>query len=156
MYKKILVPLDGSELAECALAHVKTLYKKDDPPEVILVRAVEPISIPYGREAAAIISMEQLKALETHSKAEAEGYLKATTDRLAKAGISARAAVVYGRAADAIGDFATKNTIDLVVIATHGRSGISRLAWGSVADRLLHSLRIPILMVQAPGCGPLP
>ncbi|MBI2980295.1 MAG: hypothetical protein HYY41_05685, partial [Chloroflexi bacterium] len=61
MYKKILVPLDGSELAECVIPHIETLLKGVASPKVMLVRAVEPISVPKGREAAKIISIEQLK-----------------------------------------------------------------------------------------------
>ncbi len=83
-------------------------------PEVMVVQAVEPLAIPYGREATKIVSVEQLKGFETHTRADA----------------------------------------DLVVMATHGRSGVSRWIWGSVADRLLRSLRVPVLIVRAPGSGP--
>ncbi len=154
MYKKIMVPLDGSELAECVLPHVETVVKGCDSPEVLLVRAVEPIAIPYGRETARITSMEQLKAFEAHSKVEAEKYLKEIVARLAKAGVNAKTAVIYGKAAEALSDFATENRTDLVVIATHGRSGISRWAWGSIADRLVRSVCAPVLIVRAPGCVP--
>ncbi len=155
MYKKIMVPLDGSKLAECILPHLEVLVRGIQPtPEVWLVQAVEPIAIPYGREVAGITSIEQLKAFEIHNRVEAEKYLKGTTAQLAKAGIKARADVIYGKAAEVLGDFATKNDVDLVIISTHGRSGISRWVWGSVADRLLRSVCVPVLMVRAPGCGP--
>jgi len=153
MYKKIMVPLDGSNLAECVLPHVETIAKSCQSPEVLLVRAVEPIAIPYGREMATITSMEELKAFEVHNRADAEKYLKEAVARLSKAGIKARADVINGKAAEALVDFATKNDVDLLVIATHGRSGISRWVWGSVADRLLRSICVPVLMVRAPGCG---
>ncbi len=154
MYKKIMVPLDGSKLAECVLPHIETVIKGGGSPDVIVMRAVEPISIPYGREAAEITSLEQLKAFETHNKVEAEKYLKEIAARLGKAGINARAEVVYGKAGEALSDFATENRTDLVVIATHGRSGISRWAWGSIADRLVRSVCAPVLIVRAPGCVP--
>ena len=51
-----------------------------------------------------------------------------------------------------LADYATKNQVDLIVIATHGRSGVSKWVWGSVADRTLRSACIPVLMVRAPGC----
>lgn len=153
MYKKLMVPLDGSSLAECVLPHVETLAKGCDVPEVILVQAVEPIAVPYGREAAKIMSLEQLKAFETHTTAEAEKYLKGVVARLAKAGVNAEARVIYGKAAEACADFVVSNDIDLVVMATHGRSGIGRWVWGSVADRLLRSLRVPVFMVRSPECG---
>ncbi len=73
---------------------------------------------------------------------------------LAKAGVNAKTAVIYGKAAEALSNFATENRTDLVVIATHGRSGISRWAWGSIADRLVRSVCAPVLIVRAPGCVP--
>ena len=152
MYKKIMVPLDGSKLAECVLPHVETVAKACESPEVLLVQAVEPIAIPYGREMAAITSIEQLTAFEAHHRVEAEKYLKKIVARLGKAGIKARAEVINGKAAEALIGFANKNDVDLLVIATHGRSGISRWVWGSVAERLLRSVCVPVFMVRAPGC----
>jgi nucleotide-binding universal stress UspA family protein len=155
MYKKIMVPLDGSKLAECVLPHMEMMVRNcENTPDVLLVQAVEPIAIPYGREVAEITTMEQLQAFENHKKVEAEKYLKETVARLAKAGINAKAEVIYGKAAEVLGDFASKNNVDLVIIATHGRSGISRWVWGSVADRLLRSVCVPVLVVRAPGCTP--
>jgi nucleotide-binding universal stress UspA family protein len=156
MYKKIMVPLDGSKLAECVLPHLEMVVKASKPiPEVLLVQAVEPIAIPYGREVAEITSMDQLKAFETHNEVEAKKYLKEIAAKLAKVGVNAKTDVIYGKAATVLGDFASKNEVDLVIIATHGRSGISRWAWGSVADRLLRSACVPVLMVRVPGCVPI-
>ena len=155
MYNKIMVPLDGSELAECALPHLETIARGCQPAaEVIIVQAVEPISIPYGLEASRLGSLEQVKKFETHQKVTAEKYLKEIIARLAGAGVKARAETVYGKAGEALIDFAEKNGVDLVIMATHGRSGISRWAWGSVADRLLRSLSVAVLMVRAQHSGP--
>ncbi|MFH0942101.1 MAG: universal stress protein [Chloroflexota bacterium] len=154
MYRKIMLPLDGSPLAECVLPHIKTFMGGSESPEIMLVRAVEPIAIPYGREMAKVASVEQLKAFEAHNEAEAKDYLKEIEARLGKTGANARTYVIYGKAADALTDFAARNGVDLVVIATHGRSGISRWVWGSVADRLLRSISAPVLMIRAPGCIP--
>jgi nucleotide-binding universal stress UspA family protein len=154
MYKKIMVPLDGSKLAECVLPHLETIVKGCDSPEVIVVRAVEPLSVPYGREVAQFTSLEQVKAFETHQKVDAEKYLKEIVARLKKTGIKAKAEVIYGKAGEVLSDYANKNDVDLVVVATHGRSGVSRWAWGSVADRLVRSVCVPVLMVRAPGCVP--
>jgi nucleotide-binding universal stress UspA family protein len=153
VYKKIMVPLDGSKLAECVLPHVETIIKGCKSPQVLLVRAVEPITIPYGREAAKVTSIEQLTALETHNKLDAEKYLERIVAHLRKTGANVNADVIYGKAAETLSEFAIKNDVDLVVIATHGRSGISRWVWGSVAERLLHSICVPVLIVRAPGCG---
>jgi nucleotide-binding universal stress UspA family protein len=154
MYKKIMVPLDGSKLAECVFPHLETIVKGCQAAKVTIVQAVEPLSIPYGREIAQFTSLEQVKAFETHQKTEADRYLKETVARLKKTGINARADVIYGKAGEALSDYANKNKVDLVIIATHGRSGVSRWVWGSVADRLLHSVSAPVLMVRAPGCAP--
>lgn len=154
MYKKIMVPLDGSKLAECVFPHLETVVKGCKSPEVIIVRAVEPLSVPYGREVSQFTSLEQVKAFETHRKTEAEKYLKEVVARLEKTGANVRADVIYGKAGEALSDYANKNDVDLVVIATHGRSGISRWVWGSVADRLVRSVSVPVLMVRVPGCVP--
>jgi len=154
MYKKIVVPLDGSELAECVFPHLETIVKGCQSPEVIVVRTVEPLTVPYGREVAQFTSLEQVEAFETHQKVDAEKYLKEVVARLKKNGVNARAEVVYGKAGESLGDYVTKNDVDLVIIATHGRSGVSRWVWGSVADRLLRSVSVPVLMVRAPGCAP--
>ena len=154
MYKKIMVPLDGSKLAECVFPHLETIVKGCKSAEVIIVQAVEPLSIPYGREVSQLTSLEQVKAFETHQKVEAEKYLKEMVARLKKTGVNAKADVVYGKASEALSDYANKHDIDLVIIATHGRAGVSRWVWGSVADRLVRSVSAPVLMVRAPGCAP--
>ncbi len=153
MYKKIMVPLDGSKLAECVLPHVETVAKGCESPQILLVQVVEPIAIPYGRETTHIMSMEQLKAFEAHNKADAEKYLGEIAARLGKAGLKAGIAVIFGKPADALRDYAAKEGADLVIIASHGRSGMSRWVWGSVADRLMRSVCTPVMMVRAPGCG---
>lgn len=154
MYKKILVPLDGSELAECVFPHLETMVKGCESAEVIVVQAVEPFSVPYGREVRHFSSLDKVKKFETHQKTEAESYLKEIVARLGKTGIKARAEVVYGRVNEALTDYVTRNDIDLVIIATHGRTGISRQVRGSVAEHLLRSVCTPVLMVRAPGCVP--
>ena len=154
MYKKIMVPLDGSKLAECVFPHLETVIKGCESPEVIVVQAVEPLSVPYGREVSQFTSLEQVKAFESHQKVEAEKYLKEIVARLRKTGVNVKADIIYGKAGEALSDYATKNDVDLVIIATHGRSGISRWVWGSVADRIVRSVCVPVLMVRAPGYAP--
>jgi nucleotide-binding universal stress UspA family protein len=154
MYKKIMVPLDGSELAECVLPHVETIARGCGTAQVVLIQAVEPLSIPYGREISQLKSIEQATAFESHNRVEAETYLKSVADNLNASGIKTSIEVLHGKAAEAMSDYVTKNGIDLVVIATHGRSGVSRWVWGSVADRLLRSVCVPVLMIRAPGCIP--
>lgn len=150
MYKKILVPLDGSKLAECVLPHVQTLAQGSNVEEIVFVRVVEPF-YPRGEF---VIEESQRKKIEAGHKTAAEEYLKNLTARLNYDGVKISYEVLYGFVADTLGDFVNKNQIDLIVIATHGRSGVSRWVWGSVADRILRSSCVPVLMVRAPGCVP--
>jgi nucleotide-binding universal stress UspA family protein len=153
MYKKIMVPLDGSKLAECVFPHLDTILKGCYPTEVLFVQVVDPIAIPYGTETTKIKSIEDLKTFESHNKSDAEKYLKGIVDRYKQSGINAKGEVLFGKATEALKNFALKNGVDLVIIATHGRSGVSQLVWGSVAESLLRSLCLPVLMSRAPGCG---
>jgi nucleotide-binding universal stress UspA family protein len=151
MYQKILVPLDGSELAECVLPHVEALVRGCQVKNVVFARVVEPIYLPTGDY---VPDPEQIKKLESESKAAARDYLKKVTAKPDYAGTSLKTEVLYGKTAEVLADYASKNQIDLIIIATHGRSGVSRWVWGSVADRILRSSCTPVFMVRAPGCVP--
>ena len=151
MYKKILVPLDGSPLAECVLPHVEALAKASQVQEVVFVRVIEPFRQPGGDY---IISEKEIARIDAEYKAAAEKYLKELVGRVRLDGIQTRWTLIRGGVAESLADFATHNNVDLIVIATHGRSGVSRWVWGSVADRILRSSCVPILMVRAPGCVP--
>ena len=153
MYKKILVPLDGSELAECVLPHVGSIAKGCDAQDVVFLRVVEPFHMPSGGDDGGF-SEEDIKRINSENRAAAENYLSQLVNRTKYDGVTIRSEVIAGRAADSIADYATKNGADLITIATHGRSGISRWVWGSVADRVLRSACVPVLMVRAPGCVP--
>jgi nucleotide-binding universal stress UspA family protein len=78
--------------------------------------------------------------------------LKKATKQLQESVIRVRSEVLAGKAAESLAEYASKNGVDLIVIATHGRSGISHWYWGSVAERVLRSSCVPVLMVRAPGC----
>lgn len=153
MYKNVVVPLDGSELAECVFPHVETVVKGCKEPNIILLRVVEPVRIMFGEEYPSSITFEQIQQAEDLKKEEAEKYLNRISEKLAKAGIKTTVKIMSGNPAQAIVDYVDHNNIDLVILATHGRSGVSRWIWGSVADRILRSICIPIFMVRAPGCG---
>jgi nucleotide-binding universal stress UspA family protein len=151
MYQKILVPLDGSELAECVLAHVDALARGCQAKSVVFIRVVEPIRQTGGEY---VIDQDQLKKFESENRLAAGEYLKKISAKVSLGGAVVKTEVVSGRPAEILADYATKNQVDLIVIATHGRSGVSRWVWGSVADRILRSACIPVLMVRAPGCFP--
>lgn len=111
--------------------------------------AVEPISVPMGREVSQFSSLEQVKDYEAHQKTDAERYLKEKVAYLSGLGIQATAATILGRAGAALTDFAAKGAFDLTVIATHGRSGIKRLVWGSVAEHVIRNAGAAVLVVRA-------
>jgi nucleotide-binding universal stress UspA family protein len=153
MYKKILVPLDGSELAECVLPHVESIAKGCGVESVVFLRVVEPFQMRSGGYGP-YFSEEDIKRINSENKASAESYLNQLVSRTKHDGVAVQPDVVTGKAADSIADYATKKEVDLITIATHGRSGVSRWVWGSVADRILRSACVPVLMVRAPGCVP--
>jgi len=152
MYKRILVPLDGSELAECVLPHVESIAKGCGVKEVVFLRVTEPVR--QVCDFGGCVSQETINSIDAENKAAAEKYLSQLVERTRHDGVSVKSEVVTGTPGESIADYATKNSVDLIAIATHGRSGVSRWIWGSVADRVLHSACAAILMVRAPGCVP--
>jgi nucleotide-binding universal stress UspA family protein len=154
MYKKIMVPMDGSELAECVLAHVQTITEAKGVQTVVFVRVMEPLSMAPVRGETGWLTEEEMKQVDAKSKAVAESYLERLVSGLDYGKVTIRKEVLVGRAAEQLAEYAGKNDIDLIIVATHGRSGVSRWVWGSVADRLLHSAHVPVLMVRSPGCAP--
>lgn len=150
MYRKILAPLDGSDFSECSLQHVRAIALGCQVPEVILLRVVEPIhSSDLAAYAEAGIDTTMLmRDVETAART----YIDKTTKEMQKSGINARGAVVTGWAPDSIMKFADENGVDLIVMSTHGRSGVSRWFMGSVADKVVRHSRAPVLLVTPPGC----
>jgi nucleotide-binding universal stress UspA family protein len=153
MYKNILVPLDGSELAECILPHVEAIAKGCGVQNVVFLRVVEPVDMHSGYHDASL-SEEEIKSTNSENKTAAEDYLDSVVTRVTYNGVMVKSEVIVGKAAESITEYATNNSVDLVTIASHGRSGISRWVWGSVAERVLRSVCVPVLVVRAPGCVP--
>jgi len=157
MYKHIMVPLDGSELAECVLGQVEMIAKSNpSAPKITLIRVVTPLKLYGGFDfggAVEYISPEQIQRLEDDSKKNAQDYLAKQVSRLKEHGLTATAEVVFGMASESLTQFAGQNGVDLIVIATHGRSGINEWFWGSVAERVLKTSKIPVLMVRPDACG---
>jgi nucleotide-binding universal stress UspA family protein len=154
MYKHILVPLDGSELSDYVIPHLGTVVKGcRKPPRVTLLRVVEPSKMAFGSEAVTPMAVQQLQAMFDWQREDARKYLARTQRKLQKGGIDTDTVSLEGLPADVIIEYAEKNKIDLLIMSTHGRSGISRAVFGSVAEKVLHGLCIPVLMIRAPGCG---
>ncbi len=138
---KILIPLDGSVLAETALWKAVELTKQQ-PTMLMLIRAAEAFTLPGADPTDAQVSVVH----------EAEEYLEAVAERVKKAGIAhVETAVWYGPPAPAIVEAARIGKADMIVMTTHGRSGLGRLILGSVAESVLRSATTPILLLRAPG-----
>jgi nucleotide-binding universal stress UspA family protein len=152
MYQHVMVPLDGSELAECVLPHVRAIAVGCSVVKVTLVRVVEPLLI---RGSVGVrISPEEKERLEKQSMDEAKDYLEQIAKSLKESGVAAESEVLSGDVVSKLVDYANMNEVDLVIISTHGRSGVSRWVWGSVTDRILRAVCVPVTMVRAPGCFP--
>ena len=149
MYKKIMVPLDGSELAECVLPHVESFIEGCKVKQFVFVRVVEPATVFYGGDYT--ISSDILREKEIVVQENARDYLAQVLDRLDYKSADLQAEVLTGHIADSLVDYAENNEFDLILIATHGRSGVRRWVRGSIADKVLRSSNIPVLMVRAPG-----
>lgn len=153
MYKKILVPLDGSELAECVLSHVKNLSSPNELPEIILFRVCEPPVILADFPAILQEDWDDHVKKETeHMNQQCSLYLNVVEQKLKQSGLSVTTQTALGRPAEQIIEYAEKNKVDVILMATHGRSGISRWAYGSVADKVLRSSPVPVMVIRPEDC----
>jgi len=157
MYKKIMVPLDGSELAECVLPHVKAFVDAFGINEVLLVRVIEPVK-PDLRVYDNIFDEEFIQQaqkiwrdVEKQERTSAKAYLDQISDRIKQKGSTIHSEVLVGDVAKSLSDYTESNDIDLIIMATHGHSGVKRWIMGSVADKLLRSSSLPVFMVRAAG-----
>ena len=155
MNDKILVPLDGSKLAECILPYVEELVKGQKVKEVILFRVCEPPEITADYPANMPASWEKhVKDIMDGAQQQCSLYLGNVEKSLKNLGVPLKVESCLGNAAAEIVKCAEKNQVDLIVMASHGRSGVSKWAFGSVAEKVFRSTCVPILMVRAPGCVP--
>jgi nucleotide-binding universal stress UspA family protein len=152
LYSKIVVPLDGSELAECILPHLEAFAAGNPAVVITLVRVVTPIEIHY--KAALPIDEKQEKLINEAAFELAEEYLLKVKKRLAASRINVSTSVLSGQTVSTLIDYIKKSGADLLFVATHGRSGLNRLFMGSVADKLVHSSDIPIFLIRPSGTCP--
>ena len=149
MYEHILVPLDGSKLAEGAIPHVEALATGCGAKAITLIQVVQSTK---GYKRVIDPSRQEGKELATEAvsrkEREAKKYLAVTAKKLQGRGFEVKEEVLIGDAAQAIVFYAEHNPCDIIVMANHGRSGIRRWALGSVADKVLRASLAPILMVS--------
>ena len=145
MYKKILIPLDGSEFAECSLEHVRNLSRMGNRGEVILLHVLD--SILWCRQGCDFVAARNIQ----YKKAET--YLEEITSRFSFEGIETRSDILEGgMPASAIVKYAEDNGVDLIVITTRGHAGMKRLMLGSVALEVLHDSHVPVLLIRPEPC----
>ena len=151
MYKKVLVPLDGSELAECALNHVKSLSKDGSVGEVTLLNIVN-VDIPWLRSENGHEQFDINKVRENVFNSS-QKYLTDVESRLASEGIKVKIeSLEANRPAHAITEYAHKNGMDMIVIATHGYTGMKGMMMGSVALGVIHQSHVPVLLIRPEAC----
>jgi len=147
MFERIMVPVDGSELAERALAYVERIA----PVTGATIHLVEVVQVLPGPALSYVPTVVPEGAYEAGEE-EAAGYLAATRQRLAAAGVGdVRAVELDGEPAASLLDYEREAGIDLVVMCSHGRTGLARFALGSVAERLIQYGVTPVLLVRAFG-----
>jgi nucleotide-binding universal stress UspA family protein len=148
MYKKILAPVDGSDFSECSLEHVRAIATGCHVSQVVLLMVVEP---PRGPDVEWLTDAQRRDS-ETRVHTSANEILSKLAAQLEKEGIAADGVVVSGNPAEEILNYTQKNQVDLIVMSTHGRTGVSRWTLGSVADKVLRHSVVPVLVASPPGC----
>jgi nucleotide-binding universal stress UspA family protein len=171
MFKKIIVPCDGSDLAsESVFPQVEDLAKSMDA-EVIILRV---IPVPAGRSGSAFmpgapempaplpVTAEDVEVARhpiykdqeiASAEAEARHSVSQAEAMLREKGVSARSEVLLGQPAEEIIDYADEENADLIVMCTHGRSGLGRWVFGSVTEKVLRAAHTPVLVIR-PGDPP--
>jgi len=138
MFTRILVPLDGSEVAEIALVHAAQMADIFDA-ELILLRAAYLAEVPN-------FELDETRLLLVN---ESETYLHEIAHTLQGHGRCVRTVVCWSKAAEAIIDYAVGQKVSIVVMATHGHSDPDRWPMGSIAEKVLRNMQVPVLLIRA-------
>ena len=145
IYRTMLVPLDGSKRAEAILPHVEELAGRY-PAQVVFLRVIEFASTgTYGPGSTFESSQEAFRQWKT----EAEAYLAGLVGEFREKGIEARERVESGPVVETIINVAEEVGTDLIAMASHGRTGLSRVFYGSVAAGILHRVDRPLLLIRS-------
>ncbi|HEY2388904.1 MAG TPA: universal stress protein [Candidatus Binatia bacterium] len=150
--RRILVALDGSPLAEAIVEPVRVFSTRLGADIVLCHVVAVPEAAPDQTTPAAA---QAIDLVVTRERKCAESYLESTAQGLRDAGVTVRTVTAAGDPATEIVRLAEREGADFIAIATHGRSGIGRWLYGSVADAVLHSATTPIFLLRAPD-GPTP
>jgi nucleotide-binding universal stress UspA family protein len=143
--RKILVALDGSLFSEAIIPYVKDLieYSKH---EVVLIRVIEPVTLPF---TSGYIGHEKYeREIMKKAEEEAKDYLPKIQGIFEQQGVKTGTALLKGHPANSILAYAEENNINLIAITTHGYTGITKWAYGSVAANIIEGSKIPILLFR--------
>jgi nucleotide-binding universal stress UspA family protein len=148
MYGRILTPLDGTNLAEAALPHAVEIARATGA-ELLLLRVVQD---PLAAVPEAAVGV---KPRAIYKRAiSAYRYLQGLSVRLGGEGVRIHTKVLEGDPAGTILCYAHRENVDVIVMGTHGRSGLSRMFWGSVAERVALTTRRPVVLVKRGKAAP--
>jgi nucleotide-binding universal stress UspA family protein len=142
-FEHVLIPLDGSALAEQAMGPAIALGELMGA-EYTLMQAIEPVVLSYA-PAAQVVALDE-QTMEQW-RAEALAYLDRVAGQMRDRGLIVRTSVRYGPPPIAIVDYSREHTADLITISTHGRGGVARLLIGSVADKVVRTASVPVLII---------
>lgn len=148
----VLVSLDGSVYSEAALPYGKEIAQAFDA-ELLLVRVAETTQLygMLGTEPMTPASADTFNEIGQRLVEEAQDYLAKVAEPLSKEGVKVRTETLEGFAADQLLALEREMPVDLIVMATHGRSGLGRLVFGSVAERILKVGTTPVMMIKPKG-----
>ncbi len=152
MYRRVLVPLDGSALAERALAHAERIAAQGG--EIVLFQVLEPEAVmpPLGvSEVASVREAErvarEMREASIRARQVAERYMEGVKRVVRRADLTVTLRVAEGQPADRIVEAA--DDADVVAMSTHGRTGLAHLLMGSVAEKVVRHAPVPVLVVGA-------
>lgn len=147
MYDRIVVPLDGSDFANESLAHAKHLARRLDIP-LHLVRAIDPTVLNRIGAPGMQFDYSAVDELITEEEQDATGFIDRQVESLNAEGYVTTGIVMRGSAATAV--IATTQEGDLIVMASHGRTGVRRWFLGSVAEEVIRQSSVPVLLIRQP------
>jgi nucleotide-binding universal stress UspA family protein len=145
MYRKILVPLDGSKVAEGVLPHAKSLAYSEGAELILLIVAANPaVDFAFSDPGLAQSAIEEQ---EERSKK----YMDRIESDLKAAGFRTSSLLRIGSVAEVILEVADELHADVIAMSTHGRTGPARWLLGSIAERVVHNSKVPVLLIRATG-----
>jgi nucleotide-binding universal stress UspA family protein len=156
VYSNILVPLDGSKLAELALPQAKELARAFGS-RLHVVQVISPyaglgsiLATGIAGSDTSELGMDLARRIVEFQKSKGDDYLKNLETRLQESGIDHKTALLEGVADEMINEYARENDIDLIVMSAWGASGLKRFLLGSVTDRVVRSSDVTVMVVRPP------